>query len=301
MSEKINVFTKEKETERVIINARTLFKLKSYLTVYEPWDKKRLARVVDGTYARHTCESSEYREGSEQWQEAKDKTAIVEEALKQFGYKGDTPIVDVVELKYYSVMAYDTVGTFIIHRVMLPVQQYEDYQPDYCEDHYFVSYYNPNGTLFTETFFDFSEITRHFREDIQNALQYDQWSRFYDKLNPYVEFISRENGRERTRQRRTWQHHYILDEVIKEHWLTGCPITWNKNGDVTLYDLGGVGEKIFFGEDILKLATINKENLRVYDTDDCVKHFDVQRHNPSEFYAEIWDTVEPIKIGATND
>jgi len=300
MSEKINVFTKEKETDRVTINARTLFKLKSYLTVYEKWDKHRLERVVSGFFARQTCESSEYREGSEQWQKAKDKTAIAEEAIKQFGYKGDTPIEDVVELKYYSVMAYDTIGTFTIHRVMLPVQSYEENEPDWHEHHYFVSYWNPSS-IFTEVFFEFDEISRHFRQDIQSALQHDQWEKFYNELNPRVEFISRENGREITRQRRLWQHHHILDKVIKEHWLTGCPITWNKNGDVTLYDLGGIEERTFFGEDVLKLATINKDNLRVYNEDDSVKHFNIHTDNPSKFYDEIWDTVEPIKIRGTYD
>lgn len=301
MSEKINVFTKEKETDRVIINARTLFKLKSYLTVHEKWDKHRLDRIVSGFYARHKCESSKYKEGSEKWQKAKDETAIAEGAIKQFGYKGDTPVEDVVELKYYSVMAYDTVGTFTIHRVMLPVPSYAEFEPDWNEYHYFVSYWNPNSSMFTEVFFDFNEIARHFREDIQNALQHDQWEKFYNKLNPYVEFTSKENGRERVLFRRLWKHHHILDKVIKKHWLKGCPITWNENGDVTLYDLGGIEEKIFFGEDILKLATIDKDNIKVYDEDDCVKHFNIHNDNPSEFYAEIWDTVEPIKIGAAYD
>lgn len=290
-----------KETEKVIINARTLFKLKSYLTVYEKWDKHRLDRIVSGFYARHKCESSKYKEGSEKWQEAKDKTAIVQGAIKQFGYGGDTPVIDVVQLKYYSVMAYDAVGTFTIHKVMLPVETYEEYEPDWSEYHYFVSYWNPNSSMFTEVFFDFNDIARHFREDIQNALQHDQWAKFYDKFNPYVEFISRENGREKTINRRKWPYHLVLNEVIKEHWLTGCPITWNNDGDVTLYDLGGVEQKTFFGEDILKLATITKENLKVYDEDDCVKHFNIHKDNPSKFYAEIWDTVEPIKIGAAYD
>jgi hypothetical protein len=301
MSEKINVFTKEKETERVIINARTLYKLKSYLTVYDNWDQHRLARVTNGTYARHKCESSEYKEHSDQWVKAKCTTREGQDAIKQFGYKGDTPVTDVVELKYYCVMAYDTVGTFTIHRVMLPVKSYEEYEPDWNEYHYFVSYYSPGTTMFIKTFFSFDEICRHFRSDIQTALQHDQWEKFYNKFNPYVEFISKENDRERTRQRRTWQHHHILDEVIKEHWLKGCPITWNKNGDVTLYDLGGIEEKIFFGEDILKLATIKKKNLKIYDDDDRVKHFNIHIDNPSEFYAEIWNTVEPIKIGIAND
>lgn len=291
-----------KETERVIINARTLFRLKSYLTVYEKWDKHRLERIVNGFYNRHKCESSEYREGSEKWQKAKAKTAVAEEAIKQFGYKGDTPIADIAELKYYSVMAYDTVGTFTIHRVLLPVQSFEEEEAfDFNEYHYFVSYWNPHSSMFTEVFFDFNEILLHFRHDIQNALQHDQWIKFYDKFNPYVEFISKENGREKTRQRRKWKHHFILDEVIKEHWLKGCPITWNEDGDVTLYDLGGIEEKIFLGEDILKIATIQEKDLKVYDEDDYVKVFDIARHNPSEFYAEIWDTVEPIKIGAAYD
>jgi len=292
-----------KETERVIINARTLFRLKPYLNqVYEKWDRDRLERVVNGFYNRHQCESSEYKKGSEKWKKAKDKTAIAKAAIKQFGYKGDTPIADVAELKYYSVMAYDTVGGFTIHRVMLPVQSYEENEAfEFTEYHYFVSYWNPSSSMFTEVFFDFDDVCRHFRHDIQNALQHDQWAKFYDKFNPYVDFTIFVHGKEKVAQRRKWKHHFILDDVIKNHWLKGCPITWNENGDVTLYDLGGIEEKIFFGEDILKLATIREKDIKVYDEDDCVKHFDIARHIPSKFYAEIWDTVEPIKIGAAHD
>lgn len=301
MVEKKSIYDQKKETERINLNARTLFKLKSYLTVYEKWDKHRLERVVNGFYARHKCESSNYREGSEKWEKARRETEIAQEAIKQFGYKGDTPIADVVELKYDSVMRYgDPVGTFTIHRVMLPVQSYEEYEPDWNEDHYFVSYYCPSS-IFTEVFFDFDEIMRYFRNDIQSAMEHDQWQEFYEQFNPSQQFTVTVDDKKRKRWKRLWPHHHILDKVIKKHWLKGCPITWNNNGDVTLYDLGGIEERIFFGEDILKLATINKENIKVYDEDDYAKEFNIAKHNPSEFYAEIWDTIEPIKIGAAYD
>jgi len=225
-----------KETERVIINARTLFRLKPYLNQrIIVWDKHRLERVVNGFYNRHQCASSEYKKGSEKWKKAKEETAVAKAAIKQFGYKGDTPITAVAELKYYSVMAYDTVGTFIIHRVMLPVQAYEENEPDWSEYHYFVSYWNPSSSMFTEVFFNFDDVCRHFRHDIQNALQHDQWIKFYNKFNPYVDFTIFVHGKEKIAQRRKWKHHFILDDVIKDH------------------------------------------------------------------YAEIWDTVEPIKIGAAHD
>ena len=299
------------------LNCDKLFMLQQFMTFRTGHREIRDIKRYLSTRLHHKDMTSDYKPGSEKWNNAKEANEKYADLEKRF----DNKIEAITEYHYNFASYSKQAGKITVYKIYDVIElDYEGYE--YPQSYYFIGFRHANS-FSVEYFFNIYEFLKD--HNIQDDIITKQINRFKGEyIKGYNDFIKVKNPKGNDTWAREKPYHAWLDDFII-HWVSeGKQITWYADGDLKFFDITGALIRTLTNQIIEWTGICLKAGVKVWDQDGDQRNFHnyfaidpkeyfkycipddqadikkVQLGEPENFFEAWWNQKEIDKLVITN-